>query len=237
MKQLGMASIVDTRCQFKKKLTWWSLIWLWTETLLLNGAMSRLSSPRQRVPAHTSFICMVNNFATSRSVTTMWRPKKYVLCREFEEAILGYFSAKPKASTREAAKTCGGNITTVWRVLVKDRLYPFHVSLHQGLTDTDFLKCLDFCNWELIQMDRDRNFIKKSLAQTKPSFVEIQLWTFTVDIIGQRCIHNGSVRATTKYGGLLTCGAGFTITKLSGRLSLVAHSLGHYTASGYWKKS
>lgn len=52
----------------------------------------------------------------------------------------------------------------------RHKYHPYHVCLHQELTPNDFQKRLDFCNWCLIQCDRDPEFVHNVLWTDEAQF-------------------------------------------------------------------
>lgn len=68
---------------------------------------------------------------------------------ELQEEILDFFEREPRASTREAGRRFNVHHTTVWRLLKREQLHPFHFRRVQDLHPQDSVARVQFCNWLL----------------------------------------------------------------------------------------
>ncbi|KAH6932241.1 hypothetical protein HPB50_004043 [Hyalomma asiaticum] len=59
----------------------------------------------------------------------------------------------PELSIRQIANQCGRSVGTVANVLRKRKFHPYPVYLHQDLSESNFKRRVDFCNWSLIKID------------------------------------------------------------------------------------
>lgn len=126
--------------------------------------------PDCAAPAHSTVSYVYNLFLSTGSVRRQRRKKRHVFDEYFEICILAYVRAHPEAGIRGIAQASGSRKSSVWNVLRKHKLHPFHVSLHQGLNEADFQKRLEFCNWALIQKDQDPDFFTKVLWTDEAQF-------------------------------------------------------------------
>ncbi|XP_031332785.1 NADH dehydrogenase [ubiquinone] iron-sulfur protein 2, mitochondrial-like [Photinus pyralis] len=81
--------------------------------------------------------------------------------------ILAAVALDPHVSTRRLAIDAGMSQMTAWRILNGNKLYPYHVNLHQALGGQDFQRRLDFCEWLLNQ---NQNFHHKILWTDEATF-------------------------------------------------------------------
>lgn len=67
---------------------------------------------------------------------------------------------QPTTSTRKIAFQLNVDHMTVLRILKEQLLYPYHLQRVQALLPRDFPKRLEFCNWMLEMIRRNRDFLK-----------------------------------------------------------------------------
>ena len=77
---------------------------------------------------------------------------------EFEEAVLDQVEQYPSTSTRAIARQMGSSHSTVWEVLNKEALYPFHLQKVQHLTPADYEPTLHSAQWMLQRCEEDPDF-------------------------------------------------------------------------------
>lgn len=126
--------------------------------------------PTRRHPTQSTFAKVFNQFRRTGSVVHQRRTKDVVISEAFEANVLAFVAAYPEASIRQVARECGSTRSSVWKVLSKHRLHPYHVCLHQDLTEEDYRKRLDFCNWALIQKEADNDFFSKIIWTDEAKF-------------------------------------------------------------------
>lgn len=80
--------------------------------------------------------------------------------------VLALVEADPHLSTRKISQELN-NVTksTAHRILVDNKLHPYHVVLHQALSDTDFDRRLEYCHW------------LRGMCRENPRFLHQVLWT------------------------------------------------------------
>lgn len=84
--------------------------------------------------------------------------------------ILGYFTADPNASLRDAQRDLGFAFKTIERVLKKFKYRPFSISLVHHLTPEDFLKRVNFCEFLLMKTQEDERFLEKIIWSDEAKF-------------------------------------------------------------------
>ncbi|CAH2083514.1 unnamed protein product [Euphydryas editha] len=72
-----------------------------------------------------------------------------------QEDILEYFENNPEASTRKAARRFGVSQWTVWNLLHKEGLHPYHIRDIQELRANDYEPRVNFCRWFLQNTDKN----------------------------------------------------------------------------------
>ncbi|KAG0432315.1 hypothetical protein HPB47_020960 [Ixodes persulcatus] len=115
-------------------------------------------------------LLVAKKFLSTGSVHRQRRRKAAVLDEDFEIAVLAYVRAYPEISIRNVIEDSGGSIFSVWKVLRKHKLHPYHISLHQDLSECDFEKRLEFSNWALIKTDEDPDFLTNVLWTDEAQF-------------------------------------------------------------------
>ena len=102
-----------------------------------------------------------------------------------EQQILAHVAANPGTSIRTISAAEGVHLNTVWRILHKDRLYPYHLQRVQGLKLEDLPRCVRFCQWCLEQCVRHLQFLWKLLFTDEAMFTQggicnfhnVHIWT------------------------------------------------------------
>ena len=88
-----------------------------------------------------------------------------------EDAVLQYFGANPRSSTRAAAHHLGiPDHVAVWRVLHQDKLHPYHFQKVQDLLPQDHIPRVNFARWALNKVERDEHFFNRVLFTDEATF-------------------------------------------------------------------
>lgn len=119
-----------------------------------------------------SSMTIVRAYETLRQTGTFTkkRHKSSILGEDVETDILSKFSSDPHASVRSVGAEAGVSKSSVWRVLKKRQLHPYHVQLHQMLEPRDFQNRKDFANWIIIKTEEDPGFVNKILWTDEATF-------------------------------------------------------------------
>lgn len=64
-----------------------------------------------------------------------------------EEDVIQQVQRSPRISTRRISNRIGLPQSTVWRILKKENLYPYHFQKVQNLLPGDFALRINFCQW------------------------------------------------------------------------------------------
>lgn len=79
--------------------------------------------------------------------------------------VLAYVHAECHISIREIVRDLGVSYGTIQRILADKKLHPYHVVLHQALSEADFDNRLNYCYW------------LKNMIRDIPQFLSQILWT------------------------------------------------------------
>lgn len=93
-----------------------------------------------------------------------------LLSLRYEEEILEIIAENPGLSVRRIATRLGLSKMSVWRVLKKEGLHPYHFRRVQELNEPDFLRRLVFASWINRRVRSDPNFCKKNLWTDEATF-------------------------------------------------------------------
>lgn len=75
------------------------------------------------------------------------------------ESILAYALAHPHSSTRDISMACGLTRGRVWQILHGQHAHPYRVTLQQALLPRDNERRFDWCNWALINVEGNSDFL------------------------------------------------------------------------------
>ena len=123
--------------------------------------------PERRHYTRRVFRRLANRLRQTGSVRPMSINIRRRLVRNEDNIInvLAYVEADPHLSLREIALDLGISVTSVLRILKDFKLHPYHVELHQALSETDFERRLDYCHW------------LRAMCIENPQFLSQILWT------------------------------------------------------------
>lgn len=84
--------------------------------------------------------------------------------------VLAYVEAEPHLSIREISTDLGVSVASVFRILRDFKLHPYHLVLHQALSDTDFDRRLDYCYWLRDMCNENLRFLSQVLWTDEATF-------------------------------------------------------------------
>lgn len=84
--------------------------------------------------------------------------------------VLAYVQVNPHLSIRNISLDLGISSIAVFRILRDFKLHPYHVVLHQALSDTDFDRRLDYCSWLRDMCNENRQFLSLILWTDEATF-------------------------------------------------------------------
>lgn len=76
----------------------------------------------------------------------------------------------PKTSVRRVALESGVSQASVSRILKKEKIRPYHISLHQELSEQDFENRLGFCTWASLEFETDEKYFENVLWSDEATF-------------------------------------------------------------------
>lgn len=89
---------------------------------------------------------------------------------QIEEAVLNEMDENPSLSTRRIARTLNISKSTVWRILKRQQLYPYHIQRVQALLPRDFPPRLTFCQWMQARITQKPNFVGEIMFTDEANF-------------------------------------------------------------------
>ncbi|CAG5038750.1 unnamed protein product [Parnassius apollo] len=87
-----------------------------------------------------------------------------------EEEVLRLVRADPMTSIRLLSIRLNVPRITIWRILKKEGLHPYHFRRAQHLEDVDYRARSVFCSWILSQQRTNPEFLKKILWTDESTF-------------------------------------------------------------------
>lgn len=125
--------------------------------------------PNRSHPSRGTFVQLHANLAAYGSFQSPLDRVRPVTDR-LEEEILDEVENNPSTSTRAVAHRLHTNSSTVWNVLNRQLLYPYHLQKVQVLHPTDPPLRVDFCLWVLRRYRTDRDLHQKNVFTDESSF-------------------------------------------------------------------
>jgi hypothetical protein len=113
------------------------------------------SFPQRHLPHRQTFVNTdrrLRETGTFQPVTANWGRPLSVQTPDLEENILHHTEQDAASSTRRIASVEHVSHMTVWRVLHRQLLYPYHLQRVQGLGPADFPAREAFCQWLCINV-------------------------------------------------------------------------------------
>lgn len=87
-------------------------------------------------------------------------------------------------------------------MLNKHGFHPYHVCLHQDLSETDFERRLDFCNWGLTKIDEDDDFLQRLMCTDDAWFSQNGTANVHNAHHWSEETHTGCDNPSTEFGGV-----------------------------------
>lgn len=129
--------------------------------------------PNRRHPTRATFVAVHQRLRESGSVV----PKNTETGRlpdvtmDYEDDILIEIENNPEVSTRRlAAMYPGISKSSIWNIIHKENLHPFHFQKVHAMLDGDFPARVDFSNWLRNKKNQDRNFFSNILFCDESTF-------------------------------------------------------------------
>lgn len=84
--------------------------------------------------------------------------------------VLAYIEINPHSSTRVISSDLGISKTSIHRILMDHKLHPYHIELHQALSDTDFDRRLNHSYWLRTMVEENPHFLSRILWTDEATF-------------------------------------------------------------------
>lgn len=129
----------------------------------------RIRFPTRRIPSAPTFASV---FARLRTHGIRQPPnERAVVGRpDMEEEIIEMIASDPRLSTRNIARRLGISHWSVWQVLRREGLRPFHFRRVQNLIEPDYAARFVFCAWLNRKVRHDANFVRRILWTDEAKF-------------------------------------------------------------------
>lgn len=130
--------------------------------------------PDQRCPSQVTIESLVQR-ARGGHLTRNRKKKDFVDNDNPDErlvTILALVHLNPHVSLREIEKN-GIPRSTAQRLLKVVKYHPYHISMHQALSNQDFIERLNFCNWARRKIEEDPRFFHRVMFSDEASFLNV----------------------------------------------------------------
>lgn len=84
--------------------------------------------------------------------------------------VLAYVEANPNSSIRDISRDLAISKTSVQKILIDHKLHPYHLVIHQSLSEADFDHRLNFCNWLSNMCNENHQFLSHILWTDEATF-------------------------------------------------------------------
>lgn len=127
--------------------------------------------PERRIPDVRSFQNLLDRFVETGNVEYKKKNEriKRVVNEENEFSVVLATVENPHISQREVSSLAGISRRSVGRILKTNKFHAYHIQMHQELSDDDFQKRLQFCNWARDKM-QDVTFFSNVLFTDEATF-------------------------------------------------------------------
>lgn len=85
-------------------------------------------------------------------------------------AVLGMVVINPHLSQRQISHELNISKSKVQQILKKNHWHPYHISLHQELSDADKVQRVAFCRWAQTQIADDPTFFERVMFSDEATF-------------------------------------------------------------------
>lgn len=125
--------------------------------------------PTRRHPSRKVLKKIVANLRMG-DFSTRRKKKGLALRHGNAERIMNELRANPHISQRNLARRTGMSRAVIQRFMKKMGFKPFHISIHQSLSEHDIDGRKEFCMWGLSQLETDPDFFNKVLFSDEATF-------------------------------------------------------------------
>lgn len=127
--------------------------------------------PHRPRPSPQGLLKMFRKFRATGSVFNRPKPGRPRSATNEEKEIMVIASVynKSQQSLKEIANETGGSVTSTWRILRRHKFHPYGMKLTQELSEDDYLKRLDFCEF-MEQRIREPKFLENVCFSDESTF-------------------------------------------------------------------
>ncbi|KOC60702.1 hypothetical protein WH47_07445, partial [Habropoda laboriosa] len=76
----------------------------------------------------------------------------------------------PNISPRQIAHQCNISKSSVLRILHYNKFHPYHLNIHQQISNTDFANRTEFCRWAQRKIQNNNSFLNLVLFSDEATF-------------------------------------------------------------------
>lgn len=136
--------------------------------------------PNRVIPHHSMFTRLHNRLGETDSFKklTTQNARPQTVTPEMEEQVLNEIEENSTTSTRNIAQTLQISHTTVWKILKRNLLYPYHIQRVQALLPGDFPRRVALCRWMHECIRQDVSFLRKVLFTDEANFSRDEIMNF-----------------------------------------------------------
>ena len=142
------------------------------ENCLLASRVYAQKYPERNHPDKRVFERLLRDFKRSGSVAypKAVRPGTIVGNEEKELDVLGAITENSYVGQREVSEITNISRRSVGRIIKKYKYHPYHIMLHQALSDEDFARRIDFCIWAMDKFGEDEQFFDRVMFSDESTF-------------------------------------------------------------------
>jgi hypothetical protein len=128
--------------------------------------------PTLRHPSANTFRSIVHRFLDTGSVQQRPRSGRPRTATDEQHSVmvLAAVATNPHTSSRVIAHGAGISQSSVLNVLHAHKFHPYHIHCHQGLEERDYGARVDFCNWLLVQLSDNIQFLEHIMWSDESQF-------------------------------------------------------------------
>lgn len=136
--------------------------------------------PNRVIPHHSMFTRLHQRLSETGSFKKLTAENGHprTVTPQIEEQVLNEFEEDPTTSIRKVAQTVHISNFTVWNILKRNLLYPYHIQRVQALLPGDFPKRTALCRWMQERIRQDAPFIRKILFTDEANFSRDAIMNF-----------------------------------------------------------
>jgi len=137
----------------------------------LASRMYAAQFPERRHPEPISFSRLLERFLETGSVDYKKEERnKTVTNEENQLAVLLTVTENPNISQARVGEEVGISERSVQRILKMHHFHPYHIQLHQALSENDFQRRVEFCEWARLRLQGNRLFFMNVLFSDEATF-------------------------------------------------------------------